>query len=234
MAAPFEEPAKIELKARCEIAIDQAGFDLVEKVTRVELPADAEVQGALKGDLQSLDGEGQRYCYYVRPNPPEVLPEWLAKLATAAHHVANVKFYLVVPAVNDSLRASCESAGAGLLMLNEDEEFEHVLDFDELMPTVPDEVVAEQVRGLRRRLEAKLDLDQNAIQSKIESVSRETRGMDEKTAAGYREKLERDYRELGEWAANISEVLDQAYSARDLAVLDGLGGKIDAGFEGEG
>src|SRR4051812_24700760 len=95
MTLPFEEPAKIEMRAACEVAIDQAGHQIVEK--RVALAVeDPGVEGRLKGDMQSLDSEGHRYCYYLRPRTGEALPEWLAKLASAAHGVPDIKLYIVV------------------------------------------------------------------------------------------------------------------------------------------
>ena len=139
----FQEPAKTEMVSRCKIAIDLAGYDLVDPPVKVQLPDTSELQGVLKGDLQSLDGEMVRYCYYVRANEMPILPTWLANLAEVCHDISDTKFYIVVPETNPGFERSCKAAGAGLLLLSDDNEFQHVLNFDTTLPDAKEEGFAE-------------------------------------------------------------------------------------------
>ena len=92
-----------EMCDRCEIAIDQAGHELVDEPVPVDIPGDIGILGGIKGDLQSIDDDGYRYCYYVRTSKDAALPGWLANLAPAAHQISNTKVYLVAPETSSSL-----------------------------------------------------------------------------------------------------------------------------------
>ncbi|MCZ7589943.1 MAG: hypothetical protein M5U27_14015 [Gaiella sp.] len=229
MADPFEEPAKTEMRASCEIAIDQAGHERVEKPLTVDLPTGSSLRGRLKGDLQSLDGEGSRYCYYLRPRAGDALPEWLANLAMAAHELADIKVYVVVNEATPLFERSCKAAGAGLLLINDDNEFERVLDFDTTLPEMLEADLKSKIDGARRALEAKLDLNRNDLRGRFERVGELTRGMDPAVADKYQENVERQYKIWTEWGDRTSARLDAALAARDLHDLEVIAQVIDEG-----
>ena len=183
LTTTFQEPAKTEMVSRCEAAIDSAGYELVDPPVRIALPSTSELMGVLKGDLQSLDSEGSRYCYYVRPNELRVLPTWLANLAEACHEISDTKLYVVVPESNPGFERSCRAAGAGLLLLSDDNEFEHVLDFDAILPDAKDEVFSTEIKRLRADLVSKLDLKLGELRNRFESIGELTAGMSEEVAS---------------------------------------------------
>ena len=229
MNVPFEEPAKTEMRGRCEIAIDQAGHELVEDLLSIDLPADLDLQGKLKGDIQSLDGEGNRYCYYLRPTTSDTLPKWLANLAGAAHRLQDVRLYIVVENPSPPFEKACKAAGAGLLVLNADNEFAHVLDFETTLPAQVDAAFAAKLDDVRRSLEAKVDLHLTQLQGRFETVGDLTQGMDSDVADQYTENIERQYKIWRRWADGLSEQLDDAYATRNPEALVVIGAAIEQG-----
>lgn len=228
MADPFEEPVKTEMRARSEIAVDQAGFELVANV-RIALPADSGLRGTIKGDLQSLDAEGNRFCYYLRPHPADALPKWLANLATAAHSVPGIKLYVVAQDPSPAFERACRVAGAGLLLLTADNDFEHVLDFDTTLPEVIDKAFAERLNELRRRLEVKVHLRRDELEARFRNVAELTRGMSTQVADEYSEGIERQFTAWSEWGDGMARRLDQALAQRRPEMLDELERDIENG-----
>jgi len=229
MSHPFEEPAKSDLRGRSEIAIDQAGQQLVTELVSLELPSDLQLQGRLKGDLQSLDGEGYRYCYFLRPKPGDALPKWLANLAVASRHMQLVKVYVVVEEASASFERSCKAAGAGLLRVTEDNEFEHVLDFDSILPEALDAELAQSLDQLRREMETKLELHTAALKDRFQKIGELTSGMSEKLAEEYSKSTERQYRAWTDWSEKISRDLDAALAGRDREAVEHIRRELDAG-----
>jgi hypothetical protein len=233
VALPFEEPAKIEMRAGCEVAIDQAGFQLIDPPDAVEVPDDVAnrfaLQGRPKGDLQSADAEGTRICYYLRPRAEDALPEWLAKLATAAHSVSGVKLYVVVPSASPTFEKSCKVAGAGLLVLTEDREFSVILDFDTTLPEALDAQLKDSITTVRRDLEAKRDLKLKELQGRFERVGELTQGMAPEVADPYVTGVERLYKIWVEWSDDLSTQLDAALAERDLSALARITDEIERG-----
>jgi hypothetical protein len=229
MAEPFEEPAKTEMRASCEVAIDQAGHELVATLVRVDLPDNTSILGRLKGDLQSLDGEGDRYIYFLRPRAADTLPEWLAKLATAAHEIPGVKLYIVVDEATPSFERACRAAGAGLLLLTEDREFEVILDFDQTLPEAIEEAFRTRVEAARRSLDQKLDLHQNDLKARFEQIGQLTQGMASDVADKYSDNVERQYTIWTEWGHSVSAAIDAAFAERSTTKIAEIEAQIEAG-----
>jgi hypothetical protein len=231
--APFEEPAKIEMRAGVEVAIDQAGFELVDPPDAIAVPEELAVklalQGRPKGDLQSADGEGTRTCYYLRPRAEDALPEWLAKLATAAHSIPGVKLYVVVLEASPTFEKSCKIAGAGLLVLTEDREFSIILDFDSNLPEALDAELKEAITATRRDLETKRDLKLKELQGRFEKVGELTQGMASDVADPYITGVERLYKIWVEWSDGLSAQLDLVLADRDLSALGRIKEQIERG-----
>ena len=215
--------------SRCETAIDLAGYELVHPLVSVPLPSTSELQGVLRGDLQSLDSQGSLYCYYVRPSELKVLPTWLANLAELCHAIPDTKFYIVVPESNPGFERSCRVAGAGLLLLPDDNVFKHVLNFDSLVPDVREEMFAAQIRALRSELMSKRDLKVAELQKRFERIGDLTAGMSENLASSYRRGVERLHRQWSEWGDDIGVELDRVLAERDVARLPGLREAIESG-----
>lgn len=217
------------MRARCEIAIDQTGHELSATVVKVELAAGSEILGGLRGDLQSLDGEGIRYCYYLRPGSDEVLPKWLSNLARASHHLRGVKLYIVVYELITSFERSCKAAGAGLLVLTEDNVFDHQLDFDTTLPEELEGTFKARLDGLRRAMESKLALNLDRLQDRFNQIGDLTREMPDDVAEKYRQRVEREHRLWSAWGDDLSGLLDAAATNRSAADLDAIEEFIEEG-----
>lgn len=233
MPVPFEEPAKVEMRAGCEVAIDQAGFQLISPPDPIAVPDELStrlaLQGRPKGDLQSADGDGTRTCYYLRPRAEDALPEWLAKLATAAHSLSGVKVYIVVLEASPTFEKACKMAGAGLLVLTEDREFNVILDFDSTLPEALDAELKEAITIARRDLETKRDLNLKELQGRFEKVGELTQGMAPEVADPYITGVERLYKIWVEWSDEQSAQLDAVLADRDFAALGRIKEAIERG-----
>lgn len=218
-AAPFEMPAKTQLRDRCLVAVDQAGYVLVDAPVAFPLPDGSGLQGAVKGDVQSVDDDGITYCFYLRPQADRVLPKWLANLAAASHSIPSVKLYVVAEEPSPEFQRSCRTAGAGLLELTADDSFSHVLEYDDLVPEDAGAHFLAAVNETRRAMEDALNMNLALIQTRIERVSEATHGMPDMLAEAYKASVEREYSVWSRWGDDMSARLDLVFSSRDEAGL---------------
>lgn len=214
---------------RCKMAIDLAGHEIVESPAKVQLPDTCDLNGVLKGDLQSLDGAGVRYCYFVRTTELPVLPTWIANYAEVCHQIRDTKLYVVVPRSNPSFERSCKAAGAGLLLLTEENEFQHVLDFDTTLPEALDKAFVDEIRKLRSALVSKLELELGKLQTRFERISELTAGMRDELVSAYSEGVEKLHRLWSVWGHDLNVELDRVLAERDTAKLSELQEAIDSG-----
>ena len=229
MNEPFEEPRKTEMRDKSMIAIDAAGYEQVAALVAYKLSAD--LTGAIKGDLQSLDGEQIRQAYYLRPDGTKPLPQWLANIARAALELDDLKVFVVVTEVSSVLEKSCRACGMGLLRLTEEATFELVLKPGEMDAEVVAAVVMERIRESRRRMENKLNLKKRTLESNYARVDELTTGMDPKVRDQYIEKFEQAAGRWDNWGARISEMLDEAASTGSEGLIEAAEQLIEEGAE---
>ena len=227
MPAPFEDPAKTELVGRAKIAIQSAAHDLVEELARLDLPD--HLNGVLQGDLQSSTRDGDRFCYVVRPGTMGSLPMFIANWARACHEMDRVKFYVVVEAFEPAFEDECRAAGAGLLLLNDANGFEHIVDFDDVLPAELDAALQERASELRSEMFTKRDLKLDELSKRFGQIEELTHGMDEKTATSYKDEVEKLHQTTREWGEEIGRALDRAVSDCDREALDLIAKEIDTG-----
>jgi hypothetical protein len=229
MTRPFEDPRKTEMRSRCEVAIDAAGHDQVQAPLAIPLPLGSALRGSIKGDLQSVDGDGIRYCYYLRPGGTGALPQWLANFATVAQEIENCCFCVVVEEDDAQMVSSCRRAGAGLLLLTQESSFEWLVHPSEWSPDADRAAFLEQVRVVRRRLEAKLELNVTAIQENFSNVQQLTQGLSADRRDEYVRDLEVSHVMWREWSDSMSARLDQAAARQDDAELKAIERQIMSG-----
>jgi len=208
MAEPFEDPRKAELRARCEVAIDAAGYELVSNP--MSFPFKGALQGAIKGDLQSLDGESIRYVYYLRPSGKKALPQWLISAAQSGREYPEIRLFVVAENIGDALEKSCRTQGMGLLKVTEDNAFEVVVDSSEQEKEERAAEFAERVTEARREMERKLQLKTKALTDDYGTVAMLTEGMPVKTRDQYIKDVEQVVARWEDWGRDISEMLDAA------------------------
>jgi hypothetical protein len=233
-AQVFEEPSKSEMRAACEIAIDNAGFSLVANPIKVPLPAEMNLNGSLIGDLQSLDGEDNRTFYVLRATSIDALPKWVANHARASHMLKVGSFYVVVREYSPAFKQSCIAAGAGILRLNDENQFEVVADYDTVVPASVEETLARRVSTMRRSMERKLELKRGEIESKYQRVRLLVAEMDSVAADDYVGRVENEYKVLEDWATDVSGRLDAVGGNTSEATITALAETIQAGAILEG
>lgn len=205
--APYESPAKTEMRSRCEVAVDQAGHQLVTNPVAIELP-DANIRGRLRGDLQSLDDNGVRYCYYVRTTVDDRLPQWLVDFGQHVRRVPNTKLLVVCTEASAELEQSYISAGIGLVVLTDDNRFEQIVNFDDVLPEALSEDVKARLGELRRALDRKLDVQRGSLTNRIGDVNELTQGMTDEMITNFLSTLETRLKRVDEWAEQIAKELD--------------------------
>jgi len=225
----FVAPIKLEMRERVEVAIDQAGHELVGAPIAIELPAEAALQGRVKGDLQSLDGEGDRVCYYLRPNSGETLPKWLSNLTAAAHSIHGIQVYVVVEEASPAFEKACRVAGAGLLILDEDNEFDRVIDYRSNLPEALEQEFSETLDRVRRETERKSDQAIAELNDRRSRIGELTSGMDEETKDKYADEVDRLIRIWSEWAFQCSKELDGIASTRSVEELNRIARLVEGG-----
>lgn len=218
MSVPvLEDPAKGELREACEVAIDQAGYELVSSMVRVPLVSG--LSGSLLGDLQSVDGTGRRTFYYLRAAPGDTLPKWLANLARESHELHAGDFYIVVRDYVPAFEQACIAAGAGLLVLTQDNAFQVVVNYADLTPHAVEAAFAAQIDELRRSLERKLELARGDVEQRYQRVKVLVSDMDHEFGEKYVEEVEREYKGLDDWSLDISRQLDGVAARPSAAAL---------------
>ena len=227
MPAPFEDPAKTELVDRTKIAVQSAAHDLVEELARLDLPE--HLKGVLQGDLQSLTHDGDRFCYVVRPGTMESLPTFIANWARACHEMDGVKFYVVVEAFEPEFEDACRTAGAGLLQINDANGFDHIVDFDDVLPAELDAALQERASELRSEMFTKRDLKLAELSQRFSQIGKLTQGMDEETATLYTAEVSKFHQTTREWGEEIGLALDRATADSDGEALELIAKEIDTG-----
>ncbi|WP_402844655.1 hypothetical protein [Microbacterium sp. GXS0129] len=222
----FEEPAKTELRAACEVAIDQAGYAVATTLQRVPLPG---LNGVLKGEVQSLNADGERTFYYVRTVAQDAVPKWLANIARASHELHAGEMYIVVREYSAQFMQSCIAAGAGLLLLNEDLVFEVVVPWAESSPQELEAALTEEINQLRRSMERKLKLTTDALTARYERTTGLVADMEDLVAASYISKVESEFKAADDWSIEISRLLDGVTSKDDATTLARVRELIEAG-----
>lgn len=208
MTPVFEEPLKAEMRGACEVALDQAGYEVVAKPVSFVLPASMGLKGALVGDIQSLDAAGNRTFYHLRPGAIDVLPQWLANLARASHLLREGEFYVVVQQSTPNLERSCRAAGAGLLHLTDTGEMDVLISYESVTPVDVGKATADRISKLRRQLDGKMKLVRDDISSRYQQVRSIVSTLDEPVADAYVTRVETDYRVLDDWGDTLSRELD--------------------------
>ncbi|SMY02524.1 hypothetical protein [Brevibacterium aurantiacum] len=223
----FEDPAKTDLRAACEVAIDKAGYQIVSR--RVKIPLPPGLSGNLRGDLQSLDGQDNRTFYFVRPSPGDILPKWLANYARASHDLRVGGMYVVVDSYSSSFKKSCAASGAGLLLLSDDNEFDMVLTWDEQDPSKVEAELARQLSELRRAMERKLKLQTEVIEHRHRNVTSLVSDMKSESANSYLKRIEVEYKNVEDWGLEISVKLDSVTNANAAKSIPEIENLIDCG-----
>ncbi len=226
--APYEVPSKTEMRFRCEVAIDQAGHQLEAKPQAISLPG-SDIKGRVRGDLQSRDDTGDLYCYYIRSVAEDAIPQWLADYGRHVRKVPNTRLYVVYEAASADLEQSCKVAGIGLVVLTDDNRFEYIVNFDDVLPEELEEEVREQIRSVRRKFESKLDTHRKSLDSRISQVAEITANMPEEMSSNFLSNLEAEGRKLEDWSVEISRELDSLSASFDHEELSRVLDRIEAG-----
>lgn len=207
MSGPYEDPAKTRMRAAVEIAIDQAGFSLVEP-ERIGLPPDSKIQGSLLGDIQSLDEGGVRTFYYLRPGVDKAVPKWIGNLARASHASDAGRVYVVVIDYSEELIESCKDVGVGLIRITDDAVFELVVDYDETAPRTLELALEIRLTEIRRSLERRVDLARTNIDARHGQAAGIIAGMEGDVADRYMNQFDAEYRNVDDWGQEMSSRLD--------------------------
>jgi hypothetical protein len=210
MPEPFEDPDKTELRERTLIAIDDAAQDLVEPPITLAFPAGSKLRGKVKGDVQSVDGDGHHFFFYLRIGGDAAIPGWIANIASASHNLDNCQVYIVATETSTLLEQSCRANGAGLLRITEENTFEHLIDYSELDPAQNHQDFALRAGDVRRRLERKLSTQLESLNGNYHKTEELTSGMTSKKRDEYVKGVEDAIERWDTWGAHVSSKLDEA------------------------
>ncbi len=215
MPTPFEDPRKKELRDLVSVAIDAAGYDLIDPPEKIDYPPGAELQGRLQGDLQSMDAEGRRLVYYLRPGFERPLPQWLVNIVRVSRNMDGIAVYIVAGGMSDTLKKSCRLVGAGLLTVDAEGQFEKHLDIGELDEAAAKEECRKRVKDLRRQMENKRNLNLDSVDQRFAKVDELTAGMPSEMRDEYITGIEHVGIRWREWSDRLSVRLDELAGSCD-------------------
>jgi hypothetical protein len=208
MNSPYEDPEKTKMRSAIAIAIDQAGFTYADEPLRVPLGQESGLFGSLLGDEQSVDNDGVRTFYYLRPGRDSAVPKWIANLARASHAAGAGRVYIVVTEYETALIESCKEVGAGLLKITDDSVFELIVDYEETAPRSLEEARENRITVMRRDMERRFELERTDIDARHSQSASIIAGMDGDAADRYMNQFDAEHRNLDDWGDDMSRRLD--------------------------
>ncbi len=232
MTEEFEDPRKGILRERAEAAVDAAGFSIDLTRPVIAYAPGSGLRGGIRGDVVADGDQGARSLYFVRVDGSRPLPQWLANYVSASFALANVAIFVVVEAIGDQLRATCEAAGAGLLRLRPDDTFEMELDYKAPDQTAERRRFQARVKTARTRLDTKLRLNQAKLETTFQESSAVTTTMTGTRREEYLTDIENAMMTWRTWAEEMAERLDALAAAQDLAALTAIEAQIVSGPAG--
>jgi hypothetical protein len=229
MASLFEDPRKTAMREPCKAAIDRAGHHIRDEPQAILAPDDAEVEGAIQGDLQSVDAQEIVHCYYLRPEAPTSVPHWLAGIARAAQLRGDAMVHFVVEISNDEIEESCRRLGIGLLVLQEDFSFDQRAAFSFTPDAHEDDEHRKAIAEVRQELVSTLDLRRSSIESEYSEVRRIISSFPVGEQEQFEEDLASKRKRLDQWEIEMSQELDVLNEAFDKQQLEELRLRIARG-----
>lgn len=227
VVTPFESPSKTDLKRRCRIAVESAGYAVRDELKVIPYPPDLGLHGGIKGDIQS-DGPTKDivHAYFIRPESIKTAPEWLQNIGRASRRLRTVLTFLVISeAPSKATIESCRMSGVGLLRLTDDDSFDQVVAALERAEVEASAGLVKRHRAARRQLDAKYELRHGALAERFANIAQLTRGMTDEQQRRYVEELEKEQDELNAWSEQLSVMLDEVLvskSADDLSAVEDL------------
>jgi hypothetical protein len=220
MRNQYEDPRKSEMRERCWVALDEAGYDVEPEPEPIEIPPESGLRGRIVADLVTVNGAGDRSAYCLRTSSVKPLPQWLANWSRATKQMDRLDLYIVIEeAPSPELRRSCEAAGAGILLLRL-EGLEVVLGAGAIPEDVAKEECRQRMVVLRRRLENKLHLQLEAIDANYNEARVITARFPDELEDDYINRIETSGVEWRQWAEELSERLDAMSADCDDGELD--------------
>lgn len=219
------------MRERVKIALEASGLLPLDEPERIMPLESARLKGGIIGDVQALDSEGVVHAFYLRMTGDKAVPQWIANLATAAHSMEKVRVHIVVEQSSAILERSCRAAGAGLLELvtEGDYQLRKIVDGNAYSPEARAAEFALKVKALRRRLETKMDSQVKILTDKYGKLSEDTQGMSQARQERYVESVEGDIQRWRDWGERLSLLLDEATATLDENVLATVTRELEQG-----
>src|SRR5262249_39752559 len=146
-----------------------------------------------------------------------------------AHSLNDTCLFVVTGEASPDFERACKAAGAGLLVINDDNEFSLVIDFAATLPAPMEQEFQQNVQAARRHMELLLETSRDDLRIRREKVAEHTRGMPDKLVDEYLDNIERQVKIWEAWVGRISRRLDDVLAARDEAGLGQINIEIDEG-----
>ena len=210
----FEDPRKTDLRERVRVAVEASGMTLIEPPEKITPPGSANLKGYIIGDLQALDSENVVHSFYLQTRGDKAIPQWLTSIAIAAHGLDKVRVHAVVEESSTVLVRSCDAAGASLLELTTDGDYQlrTVVDGHSYSPEAKAAEFAARIRDLRRRIEVKMDANLDTLKAQHAKIIEHVRGMSAANQEKYVHASESLIRRWGDWGERLVRLLDEAAS----------------------
>jgi hypothetical protein len=227
----FEDPKKTDMRERVRIAVEASGMVLIEPPDKIAPPADAGIKGYIVGDLQALDSENVVHVFCLQLRGDKAIPQWLASWARAAHGLAKVRVHTVVEERTAILERSCVAAGAGLLELATDVDYQlrTIVDGQAYSPEATAAETKARLKDLRRRVITKMDANLETLKTGRAKISEHAQGLSSVNQEKYLQANESEQRSWRDWGDNLGQLLDEAAAEPSEALLARIEEELERG-----
>lgn len=223
MAAPFEDPAKGEMRAEARAALDQAGHEECDPPKEYALGDHIEgLKGVLSGDIQTLDSNGTRHLFFLRTRSKGPLPQWLSNYLRAANSISGVEGHVVVRSSDAAMVAACQAVGAGLILLRDGPTLDVLQDARDLDPNAVRDAFLERSREARRRLDNKVQMNLRSVESQFAQMDQLTAGMPHRDRARWKAAVEAKADTWHRWNDEVTARLDRVDVSLDSDELEAI------------
>ena len=231
MTAELEDPRKTELRSRCEVAVEAAGFTVLQQRPLTPWPPDAGLKGALLGDVVGEDGRQHRDHYFVRVDGERALPEWLVSATEASFAMSGVRIIVVAENPGESLSAACAATGTGLARITELNHLELICEYGEPQQDAQATRFRKRARDVRRKMEAKAQLNTRKLEESYQETDAVTKQMAGHRRSAYLEPIENAIVVWRTWNEEMADRISEALASEDAAALDRIEADVLRGPE---
>ncbi len=216
MSDSYEDPRKSGLRRRLLEALDRSGHDIVDPPEQFPYPPKSGLHGTLIGDAQTRAPNGVVDLYFVRSTIDKAMPGWLINSIRVGRTITATRCHVVVTETAQPFQRACKMAGAGLLLLTDDNDLVEVHK-PPVGDLLDDAGCKERAKSLRAQVIQRHALNKSNLEKRYADADTITKQMSGPQRAKYLQPIENGVNRWSEWAERVGSMVDTAMLSCDDA-----------------